>query len=449
MSRIEPVGLLLVLALWAIVGFGLWALRTRSPLHMPTIALVVTGLVGSFYPLASTQIEPSSWRNLDLLSPTVVLETQLQYVAFAAGLLVALLLVANLRWNERREVMASSEAATRDLLTGGLLVIAGLALYAAYAQQVGIAALTDREDYALKYLLGKGLGPLQLGMPVMIVGCLWIEGSALPRSTKNLFLPVALGICVWSVAFISVRTNAVVLVVGYLSILARRRNFELRSIRPWMVGGALLLYAGLESFALLRGVYRGDMQAALSRLEAQGELVFAAAVGGSELSHPFITAGEVLREREAGELAGQSIVDGVAACLPRGLYPDRPLYLSEQFVRSNYADLAARGGGAAFSLVAEAWLDFGSVSGPLLFGLAMGLLLTWCERRREELADGVLARLLPYFVFYVAMQHRNEFGTLFKQVFMIALVVFPVALVGETIATALRRGRVHARQRSA
>jgi len=216
-----------------------------------------------------------------------------------------------------------------------------------------------------------------------------------------------------------------------------------------MVAGALLLYAGLESFALLRGVYRGDFAQALTRLEAQGELVFAAAVGGSELSHPFITAGEVLREREAGELAGQSIVDGVAACLPRGLYPDRPLYLSEQFVRSNYADLAARGGGAAFSLVAEAWLDFGSVLGPLAFGLAMGLLLAWCERRRESVPDGILARLLPYFVFYVAMQHRNEFGTLFKQVFMIALVVVPLALAGETLAAALRGARVQSRRRTA
>ena len=100
MSRVEPYGVLLVVALWALVGFGLWALRQRSPLHMPTIALVVTGLVGSFYPLASTQIQPSSWRNLDLLSPSVVLATQLQYVAFAAGLLGALLLAANLRWND-------------------------------------------------------------------------------------------------------------------------------------------------------------------------------------------------------------------------------------------------------------------------------------------------------------------------------------------------------------
>lgn len=449
MSRVEPLTVMLVVAIWSIVLAALWRLRSRSPLSLPTLALVVTALVGSFYPIASSLVEPSSWRNLDLLSPEIVLQTQFQYVAFAAGLLLAVFAASQLRWLGLSETQASTSAAPRDLLTGAALLTIGLALYAAYAQQVGFAALTDREDYALKYLLGRGLGPLQLGMPIMIVGCLWIEGSALPRATKNLFLPIGAAIAIWSVAFISVRTNAVVLVLGYLSILARRNDFQLRRIRPWMVLGGLALYAGLESFALLRGVYRGDLSEAVGRLEAQGELVLAAAVGGSELSHPFITAGEVLREREAAELGGASLVDGIAACLPRGLYPDRPLYLSEQFVRSNYAELAARGGGAAFSLVAEAWLNFGSLIGPALFGCAMGLLLSWLERRTELRPDGIVSRLLPYFVFYVAMQHRNEFGTLFKQVFMISLVVFPVTLLADTLALAMRRGRIQPRPESA
>ena len=449
MSRLEPLTVALVVAIWSIVIAALWRLRGHSPLFLPTLALVVTALVGSFYPVASTLVEPSSWRNLDLLSPEIVLQTQLQYVAFAGGLLLAVFVASQLRWLAKPKTAASSSAAPRDLITGSALIAIGFALYAAYAQQVGFAALTDREDYALKYLLGRGLGPLQLGMPIMIVGCLWIEGSALPRTTKNLFLPVGAAIALWSVAFISVRTNAVVLVLGYLTILARRRDFQLQRIRPWMVLGGLALYAALESFALLRGVYRGDLSEAVGRLEAQGELVLAAAVGGSELSHPFITAGEVLREREAAELAGASLVDGIAACLPRGLYPERPLYLSEQFVRSNYAELAARGGGAAFSLVAEAWLNFGSLIGPVLFGCAMGLLLAWLERRREVRPDGVVARLLPYFVFYVAMQHRNEFGTLFKQVFMISLVVLPVTLLGDSLALAMRRGRIHSRPESA
>jgi hypothetical protein len=200
-----------------------------------------------------------------------------------------------------------------------------------------------------------------------------------------------------------------------------------------------LLYLALESFALFRGTYRGDLGNAFAVMHSQGERAIASAIGGSELSHPFVTAGEVLRAREGAELHGSSLVDGVLACLPHGLWPERPLLLSEQFVRSNYADLAARGGGAAFSLVAEGWLDFGSIVGPLLFGLACGALLSGVERRRARVPHGLVARLTPYFAFYVAMQHRNEFGTLFKTVFTMALVVVPLWLIADAVTAAFQK----------
>ena len=58
MTTLDPFGLVLIVTLWAVVAFGLWMQRTRSPLHMATIALVVTGLIGSFYPLVSSCCRP-------------------------------------------------------------------------------------------------------------------------------------------------------------------------------------------------------------------------------------------------------------------------------------------------------------------------------------------------------------------------------------------------------
>lgn len=440
MNGLDPLGLLWILALWALVGLGLWMQRARSPLHMATVALVVTGLIGSFFPFASSFIEPSSWRNLDVLSPSIVRASQLQYVAYACGLVLALV-AANGRARRTQPSVETRDTTSRDFAASALLVGAGLAMYAVYAERVGMSALTDREDYAAKYLASQGLGPLQLGLPMAMAGCLWAEASELTRARKLPFRAVALAIVIWSIAFISVRTNAVVVALGYASVLAHRSRFELRRIRPALVAAGLVGYVFLESFALLRGVYRGDLEAAIARVAAQGEVVLGTAIGGSELSHPFITTGEVLRSREAGELGGESLWNGVAACLPRGLYPDRPPFLSEQFVRSNYADLASRGGGAAFSLVAEAWLNFGSFLGPFAFGLAAGWLLVACERRRETHPAGLVARVLPYFVFYVAMQHRNEFGSLFKQVFMLCLVIVPVWIVAEALSRSPRRAR--------
>jgi hypothetical protein len=434
-ERIALAGLLGSLCAW-----GFYLLRRRSPLHLTTLALFATGLIGSFFPIASLAVRPASWRNLDALTDEVVVAAQVEYAAFAAGLVVSVLLAAQLGWLLRRDPRPPArDAAARDLLLAAGLVGCGLTLYAAYVQRVGLAALADRHDYAHKYLVSQGLGPLQFGLTMAIVGCLWAEASALSRAHKNLFLAVAAGIAAWTLALVSIRTNLAILVLGYLVILCERRRIELRRVRPALVVAGLVFYVVLEGFALFRGVYRGNLEQALDLLAGYGDRAAARVVGGSELAHPFVTAGEVLRSREPGELAGRSLVDGVVATLPRSLHPDRPAMLSEQFVRSNYSELAARGGGAAFSLVAEAWLDFGSIVGPALFGAVLGLLLSWAEQRRARAPDGLVARLVPYVAFYVAMEHRNEFGTIFKHVVPMAVVVVPFWIAAETAAASLGR----------
>jgi hypothetical protein len=438
--------LLWAVATWSCVLIGLYWLRRRSPFHLPTLALFVTGLIGTFFPVSTAFIAPSSWRNLDFLSPDIVVATQVQYAAFAAGLLLSVIGTAQLGWIQRGEERTLERNVRRDMYVASLLVVVGFALYAMYVQRVGASALFNREDYAHKYLLSQGLGPLQLGLPTAIIGCLWAEASDAPRSFKNLFLPIAATIVAWTILFISVRTNALIVLLGYASIIAWRRRFELRNVRVSWVVGMLGLYLALEFFALFRGVYRGDLSQALWMMQGESQRVLASAIGGSELSHPFVTAGEILRARESGELAGRSLIDGISACMPLGLFPDRPQMLSEQFVRSNYADLAARGGGAAFSLVAEAWLNFGSFLGPLIFGCAMGTVLAWAESKRERDRDGIVAHIVPFFVFYVAMQHRNEFGTLFKTVFMVSLVVLPIWMLSDALALSERRATSRSRR---
>ena len=45
----------------------------------------------------------------------------------------------------------------------------------------------------------------------------------------------------------------------------------------------------------------------------------------------------------------------------------------------------------------------------------------------------MLARLAPYVVFFVAMQHRNEFATLFKQISMLIMAVTTIWVVADAI----------------
>jgi hypothetical protein len=49
---------------------------------------------------------------------------------------------------------------------------------------------------------------------LVIVGCLWAEAGRLSVPAKNLFRAVAVGVCVWAIAFIAVRHYAVALVLG-------------------------------------------------------------------------------------------------------------------------------------------------------------------------------------------------------------------------------------------
>lgn len=440
----------LAAVLWSLVAAGLWQRRRASPLHLPTLALIATGLVGSFYPLATSFIEPLSWRNLAPLSDELIVATQLEYVAYAAGLLAAAWIALQFGWTGSRAQRPTANAAVlqRDLVVASTLVVGGGALYALYVQRVGLSALADRDDYAFKYLLSQGLGPLQFGLWMAIAGCLWAEAAGFAPLERNVFRACAGAIAAWSIAVISVRTNFAILLVGYLAIHGRRAGWELRRVRPALVVLALASYVALETFALFRGAYRGDVGEALWLLQGRGLDSIAAAIGGSELSHPFITAAEVFHDREAGSLAGRSLLDGVLAFVPRGIYPDRPLMLSEQFVRSNYLELASRGGGAAFSLVAEAWLDFGSLLGPALFGCALGLILARVEHGWDEAPSGLLARVAPYFAFYVAVQHRNEFATLAKQVFMLGACVVPVWIFG-CAASSVLGGRSLARAAAA
>lgn len=428
--------------LWAVAGLGCFACRRRSPVFLPTLAFVGTALNGSFYAIATLFVEPSSWRNLAHMSDEMFVATQKEYLAFALGLAAAAWIATNFgpRRAERAVRLRTDESqqlTARDFVISCALVLVGGALYAIYVKSVGMSALSNREDYAEKYLLGQGLGPLQLGLWMAIAGCLWAEASPLARAEKQVFRAVALAIAAWSLAVISVRTNLAILALGYLVITCRARGWELRRVRPALVVVLAALYLLLETFSLFRSTYRGDVGEALWLIQARGAESLSAAVGGSELSHPFITASEVFAAREPAELAGKSLVDGVLAFVPRGLYPDRPPMLAEQFVRTNYMDLASRGGGAAFSLVAEGWLNFGSLIGPWLFGCAMGLLLFWVERRCELVPHGLVARLAPYFAFYVAVQHRNEFASLAKQVFILGGVVTPFWLLGLAVAGVL------------
>lgn len=425
--------LALVLPTAALVLWALWCARHRNALSPSVLALAITGVISVFYPVASLLVEPFAWRHAVHLPDEFVLSAQGEYLAFAVGLCAV---IARVRLTRRR-VFASPTARERDpvavrqrdrLVAYGLIAGGGL-LYAIYIAKVGLGPLTDRSNFAEKYRVSSGLGTFYAGLSLMIVGCLWAEASELPNRTKRLFRVCAGGILAWTLLVVAIRSYAVALVLGYLYLWAKRRDFRVSSVRPSLILSMFLAFVGVEMYSLLRGMWEGSISSAVVALQDElphMERTLGRVVGGSEFSHPFLTMMELDRYERAGELGGSSYVDGVAVLAPVWLVKERGISVAQQFVNAHYPEFAARGGGTAFCFVGEAWWNFGSILGPLLAGLALGWLLMWAERSARLDPRGLVPRLLPYSLHLILLVHRNSFSSLLKQAVAVGL---PVALL--------------------
>lgn len=433
----------ILLALLSCLAFAatIFCLRHRSPLHLALLLGIFTLLAGNFFPIATLFIEPLSWRNIVQAPEADVLAVQADYVAFAAGIAVAAILAFATGCLSHREDPAPARRAVRsDLLVATALVLVGGALYAFYIQKVGFEALTSRDNYAEKYLRSVGLGPFASGINVMIAGVLWAEvGHAEPR-IKLVFRAVAIAIAMWSLGVIAVRTNLVILGLGYAWILCARRGLTIRTTRPALVLAAVLGWSSLELISLWRGAVQEAGSGRAAELLVQNvESNLAAVVGGSEMSHPFLTALEVRMSEHEGELGGSSYWNAFPALAPLALVPDRPMALAETFARTHYAEMAELGGGTAFSLVAEAWWNFGNLAGSFVVGLLSAALLLVLEVAALSGTSPVLARTLPYFAFLCVIAHRSESAVLLKQTVSIALPIALIVVIADLLQPVLER----------
>lgn len=423
---------LLALAALACGGAGLWVLRRRSPLDPLPLSIAATALVATFYPVATAFVAPVSWRNVGDLPEDVLVAAQAQYLAFGLGLLaVAVRAARGAPLGERGRERArppSARARWRDGVVAWGLFAAGLALYAVYVARVGLGTLADHVDPASKYRASSGLGAWLIGLDLMIVACLWAEASALAPRKKLPFRLASLAIAAWAVGVLSVRTYALALGIGHLHALCRRKGLALARVPLALAAGLAAGYVAVEGYSMVRGVWHDGLLDALRAVYGQGSALETTAgqwVGGSELSHPFITTMEVVRDEEPGALGGASYADALAILVPLALSPDRPESLARSFAAEFYPEVDERGGGTAFSLVAEAWWNLGSFLGPLACGLALGWIFAGVGRRAQRTPDGLAARFSPYLAYVVLLIHRGTVSTLLKQ----TLPLLAVALV--------------------
>jgi len=418
------------LGIWLVTGIAALLCWTKSPLNLFVIALGVNALIGTFCPLIMLWVEPLTWRNLSSYTNELSVYVQLNYLAFAAGLLLAAAIDSTVPPMKASSSLRG-DVRGRDLFVSASLVFIGLAAYSLYVSTVGMDVLTDTANRAEKYRVSRGLGPLYIGMNLMIVGCLWAEASQLSREWKWLFRIVATAIVVWAVAFLAVRWYAVALLLGYAYIYCRQHEISISRITLRVFVGLAALVIFAETIALVRGAMATGTEGLAEAIELlkHNPSLLSAAIGGSELAHPFFTFAEAVSNRMDLALgSGPSYMNELLTLVPTFAVGDRPETLAQLFVLHNYPDLEMSGGGTGFTMVGEAWVNFGHILGPAVVGVTYGLGLLAAERNAFKQPDSIVARTLPALAVTIVMAERTTLVITLKQALTLLIPVIALVL---------------------
>lgn len=210
----------------------------------------------------------------------------------------------------------------------------------------------------------------------------------------------AVGLAVWSatVAHRSPRLSIALLflIVGwgvYSSdkdpILFAILSFATRFVWPdrrmkWrLLFGALVVMLLAGPLLSMFSIYRAERTVSLADVAVTSFML------GKDPTGPMVSLVETVSNRQIDYQLGATYVTGLTALVPRALWPDRPLDLSEAFIRERMQSSWRPGQGLAYSLLAEAYLNFGWL-GPLVQFTGMGLVwgLAWKFVQRSLLRLG-------------------------------------------------------------
>jgi len=122
-------------------------------------------------------------------------------------------------------------------------------------------------------------------------------------------------------------------------------------------------------------------------------------------------------------LAGASYLNALLIAPPLAIVGERPEPLSVGFAREFYPRFAEAGGGTNFSVVAEAWWNFGPIVGPFLIALVLGIMLCRLEHQGRVRPHGLVARVIPFLLFFVGILQGSESAILAKQILSLGAVV--------------------------
>ncbi len=139
---------------------------------------------------------------------------------------------------------------------------------------------------------------------------------------------------------------------------------------------------------------------------------------GESAGH-YIVFNDILKNMDkVDRLYGLSYLKAPLTLVPGAINPDRYEGLSIWFVKKFYPDTAKKGGGFAFSFVAESFINFGPI-GPLFIGFLLGLLLAklW-KITIFKFRTALSFACYMLVIFFIFTLPRIDFSSGFKELFL-------------------------------
>jgi oligosaccharide repeat unit polymerase len=309
---------------------------------------------------------------------TLVFEAVGLYFLALLGFVVGYSLPFGRRAAQLLPMMPSSLSEQALQKAAFVYLAAGIALYSVYLSRSGGLLVFLRSSYIEKYERQFGQGPLVYGIVLVEVSLLLMCYSGLQKGHR--FTKVAAFLCVAAyLAFASlVGTRSLIapLCLGVTIVYHRTRR---RLTPAFLVLAFLLGYLGAALITAFRQ-QEGPVSDRVERLVSEfgiDQLM----PGQAEFVAGFTATMDILEyaRNESGNWSyGRTYLLGAAHIVPRYLYPNRGMLLSDWYVWRFYPGIARTYGGLGFSPVAEAYLNFGWFGPPAVFVL-VGIVLAGLE----------------------------------------------------------------------
>lgn len=319
------------------------------------------------------------------------------------------------------------ESKRRLLCSTTFLFFGSLVLFGVFLNAFGGLKGYVQAGYLDRYRTEQDIGPLAVSMSLICISLpllYYIVQQYNTRAWTTLFIVVLIGLSV--LLFIVGRRRYLFTLIFTLLIYHHYviRRFSVRQVALFGAIGFLLMSVG----GVLRGIPIGDFLTAQTWIDIQQmplSDLFYAITGTGEFSTTWLHFPEMMEKianMELDYLFGLSYLQTPLIFVPRILYPNRPLVLSEWYVSTYYSDIATEGGGMGFFFLGEAYLNFG-VAGIFLLMFVAGILYRTAYIYLKIHYDPRVVLIYAAFISRIPSALRVDFASISKEFVELTLLI--------------------------